>query len=152
MGNCFMRFSITEEAILSVVSTCTPRGSRSSVDYYSEKFQSPTPLISQFSPEEAIKSSPTTPYCFNTHNNEYHEDLHRQRVLVSAHQRRKLQSRVRRSKSTPLTDKRNEYWNDDYKNKLELVVTNKAKADENDLKERYVYIKYRLYIILYCKY
>ncbi|XP_060576940.1 uncharacterized protein LOC132734254 [Ruditapes philippinarum] len=130
-----------EEAILSVVSTCTPRGSRSSADYYSEKFHSPTPLISQFTPEEAIKSSPTTSYCFNTHNNEYHEDLHRQRVLVSAHQRRKLQSRLRRSKSTPLSDRSREYWHDDYKNKLELVITNNSKVDEKDLKER---INYRL--------
>jgi hypothetical protein len=60
-------------------------------------------------------------------------------VLVSAHQRRKLQSRLRRSKSTPLSDRSREYWHDDYKNKLELVITNNSKVDEKDLKERYYY-------------
>ncbi|XP_045216858.2 uncharacterized protein LOC123566637 [Mercenaria mercenaria] len=137
-----------EEAILSVVSTCTPRGSRSSVDYYSDKFHTPTPLISQFNPEEAIKLSPTAQLCFNRHNNDYHEDLHRQRVLVSAHQRRKLQSRMRRVKSTPpgaryagsSADYRDS-WQDDFKDKLELVVTNRTNVEEKDLKER---INYRL--------
>lgn len=136
----------TEEAILSVVSTCTPRV-RTSTENYSEKFNSPSPLISQFTAEEAIKSSPTSQLCFNKHNNEYHEDLHRQRVLVSAHQRRKLQSRMRRAKSTPAGARRsfNEYdsykdsWQDSYTNKLELVVTNGSKIEEKDLKERYLY-------------
>lgn len=139
-----------EESILSVVSTCTPRGSRSNVVHYADKFHSPTPLISQFNPEEAIKSSPTAQLSFNKHHDEYHEELHRQRVLVSAHHRRKLHTRMRRAKSVPAnvnrangTDqRRNSMMDKEEENgRLELIVTNRSPIEEKDLKER---VNYRL--------
>ncbi|XP_052279683.1 uncharacterized protein LOC127877649 isoform X1 [Dreissena polymorpha] len=146
-----------DEGILSVVSSCTPRGARTGDGSYSEKFQTPTPLLSQYCPEEAIRASPTATMCFNSHHTEYLEDLHRQRVLVSAHQRRKLHSRIRRSKSTPagggrrfngsvpdmMSDKFRNSVNssDDDSDKLEFVITNRPNLDEKNFKER---INYRL--------
>ena len=128
------------------------------MDHYNDKFYSPTPILKHLDPEEVIKSSPTAALCFNQHNNEFHEDLHRQRVLVSAHHRSKIH-RIRRSKTamprslsrtgsakgddtsqmmSPEVDK-------DDDDKFEFIVTNfrKQSVDE-DSKERYsnyMYIK-----------
>ena len=121
------------------------------MDHYNDKFYSPTPILKHLDPEEVIKSSPTAALCFNQHNNEFHEDLHRQRVLVSAHHRSKIH-RIRRSKTamprslsrtgsskgddtsqmvSPEVDK-------DDDDKFEFIVTNfrKQSVDE-DSKERY---------------
>ncbi|KAL4227234.1 hypothetical protein ACF0H5_012679 [Mactra antiquata] len=147
-----------EETILSVVSTCSPRSSRPGSEYYSDKFHCPTPLLNQFNPEEVIKSSPTAMLCFNQHNTEYHEDLHRQRVLVSAHQRQKLHSsRIRRAKSTPTPTQLTNYasssgdsidrprtsWNEPEPDpdRMNFVITNRSKVDDKDCKGR---INYRL--------
>lgn len=87
-----------EESILSVVSSCVPRQSKSSMDHYSDKLNSSSPLMKHSDSEEVLKISPSATLCFNKRNNEFQEDLHRQRVLVSAHQRSKIH-RIRRSKT-----------------------------------------------------
>ncbi|XP_052795639.1 uncharacterized protein LOC128228387 isoform X2 [Mya arenaria] len=143
-----------DDGILSVVSTCTPRVARSADSHgFPDKFQSPTPLLGQFSPEEAIRASPTSKLCFKSHNTEYLEDLHRQRVLVSAHHRRKLHSRLRRSRSTPVGGGRSgsqsravasdlsRHSSDDDSDKLDFTITNGQRLDEEEFKER---INYRL--------
>lgn len=135
-----------EESILSVISSCTPRHAKTSSDNYSDKFNTATPLVSQISAEEIIKLPPTAQLCFNQHNNEFHEDLHRQRVLVSAHQRFKLSNRIRRAKSTPpssndsLKEHRNSVPSSDVEEeKFNFLVTNGFKGEEKDNKERIHY-------------
>lgn len=149
-GNNYM-----EETILSVVSTCIPRHSKSSMDHYHDKFYSPTPPLKHSDQEEVIKTSPTPHLCFNKHNNEFHEDLHRQRVLVSAHQRSKIH-RIRRSKtamprslsragSTKGEDNTQQGPSEsdkDEADKFEFIVTNfrKQSVDESEgTKERVNY-------------
>ena len=142
-------FPFSEESILSVVSSCIPRHSKSSMDHYNDKFYSPTPILKHLDPEEVIKSSPTAALCFNQRNNEFHEDLHRQRVLVSAHQRSKIH-RIRRSKtavprslsrgSTKSVDSSQQGSSEgdkDDDDKFEFIVTNfrKQSVDETS-KER----------------
>ena len=140
-----------DDGILSVVSSCTPRQSSYNVPSspYSDKFYSPTPILNHLPPEETIKSSPTTQLCFNQHNSEYNEDLHRQRVLVSAHHRRQLNPRLRRSRSTPAgatrarsavcdSDKHRKSWQatEAETEKLDLVVTNGHTVHDRDSTER----------------
>lgn len=149
-----------EESILSVVNTYTPRSSRPGTGGgYSDKYSCPTPLYTHFNPEEMTKIPGTAPLNFNTHNTEYLEDLHRQRVLVSAHHRRQLKH-AKRAKSTPAPSRRNtscfdarcqnggDHMNsipretlDDQNEQLDLVVRNGMKMDESQFKER---IHYRL--------
>ena len=68
------------------------------MDHYSDKLSSPSPLLKHTDTDDILKISPTATLCFNKRNNEFQEDLHRQRVVVSAHQRSKIH-RIRRSKT-----------------------------------------------------
>ena len=68
------------------------------MDHYNDKFNSTSHILKHLDAEEVLKVSPTATLCFNKRNNEFDEDLHRQRVLVSAHQRSKIH-RIRRSKT-----------------------------------------------------
>lgn len=135
-----------EESILSVISSCTPRNAKTSADTYNDKFNTPTPPSSQIGAEDIIKLPPTAQLCFNQHNNEYNEDMHRQRVLVSAHQRFKLNNRIGRAKSTPpntsnlLREHRNSVpSSEEEEKKLNFLVTNGLKVEEKDSTERIHY-------------
>ena len=138
---------VTEESILSVVSSCTPRSSRPGSETYSGRLRPPSP---QTFNDDVIKSVPNPQLFINQHNNDFHEDLHRQRVLVSAHHRRKLNT-IRRAKSTPVPRSRvgsatdftaagqhRNSWQaqEENKNKFELVITNSMKAEDYEFKER----------------
>lgn len=133
-----------------MISSCTPRQTFSATSNpYPDRYHSPTPLMTPMTPEEVIKNTPAPQL-----SNEFNEDLHRQRVLVSAHQRRQLNPRIQRSRSTPAGSRsstrvnsaasagydtyRNSWQTTDVDNeKLELVVTNGFKLNSKDFKERY---------------
>jgi len=141
---------IPDDGILSVVSSCTPRsGLRSAT---SDRFQPPASQLTHYDREDTARPSPSAKLSFNNHHHsEYNEDLHRQRVLVSAYHRRKLHPRVRRVRSTPPSmarkgtggpsdyDKGNRSPYDafdDEPDKFDFVVTNASATDEHEWKER----------------